>query len=41
MPKVLRQMVIKQDLGEVGPVHDTVSMEFLWLPHLHGGPEEI
>ena len=31
MPKVLRLMVIKQDLGEVGPILDTVSAEFLWL----------
>ena len=41
MPKVLRQMVIKQDLEEAVPILDTVSAEFLWLPHLHGGPEEI
>ena len=41
MPKVLRQMVIKQDLGEAGPILDTVSAEFLWLSHLHGGTEEI
>ena len=41
MPKVLRQMVIKQDLGEAGPILETVSAEFLCLPHLHGGPDEI
>ena len=64
MPKVLRQKVIKQDLGEAwhtfcvriikknemarykvgfsGPhTLRTVSAEFICLPHLHGGPEEI
>ena len=64
MPRVSRQKVIKQDLGEVwhtfcvrsmkknemarykvgfsGPhTLRTVSAEFICLPHLHGGPEEI
>ena len=41
MPKVLRQKVIKLDLGEAWYTLGTVSAEFLCLPHLHGGPEEI
>ena len=41
MPKVLRQKVIKLDLGEAWHTLGTVSAEFICLPHLHGGPEEI
>ena len=41
MPKVLWQKVIKLDLGEAWHTLGTVSAEFLCLPHLHGGPEEI
>lgn len=64
MPRVLRQKVIKKDLGEAWHIFcvrsikknemarykvgflgshtlRTVSAEFICLPHLQGGPEEI